>query len=132
MTFDHNNLPDNFIKITLSIKNKLSSNQKNGNHWSKFSAAKAKAKEEGYYAAIAHKNAFNANSRLSIITIFYFKDKIHRDLSNFYEGLKNQIDGIFLALRCDDWQIDQSIQIRGPIDKLNPRVEVFIGPSLDC
>jgi Holliday junction resolvase RusA-like endonuclease len=114
------------IKITLPIPASLSSNRKNGHHWSKFNADKGNTREEGYYTAIGLKNSFKIDSKLKGSVTFFFKDKIRRDIANFFEGMKSQIDGIFLALGCDDSQIDKWELIRGDIDKNNPRVELEI------
>lgn len=119
--------------VKLPIFAELTSNRKKGSFWN-YKKAKDISKNYAYLATIAELNyAIVAGcpydfigKKLHMTIEFYFECNAHRDLTNFAEGQKDAIDGIFLALKYDDWNIDQVLLIRKELNKTNPHVIIKI------
>lgn len=83
----------------------LMPNRKNGRHWGGTQAAKAQARQDGYYAAkIAHNGQIVLGDTVPLRITFAAPDKRHRDLDNLLACAKPHIDGIAQALGVDDRQ----------------------------
>ena len=119
--------------VKLPIFAKLTSNRKKGSFWN-YKKEKTSSKNYAYLATIAELNYAKVagcpydfiGKKLHMTIEFYFEDKARRDLTNFAEGQKDAIDGIFLALKYDDWNIDQVLLIRKDLNKINPHVIIII------
>lgn len=101
-----------YLNIELPLPNsKLSSNHKDGQHWSEFHRAKKSDKEIGYYLAYEalkkNKVTFTKNDNLECMLHFYLGSNKKRDWDNLVASFKNMQDGICNALRIDDDQITE-------------------------
>lgn len=111
------------ITITLLFpSSKLMPNRKNGTHWASTVREKEKAKNDGYYAAIAHRNK---TIKPGVKIIFYCPDKRKRDLDNLYSAMKATQDGVCHGLNIDDSYF-RPVTLDKAIDKSNPRIEMIM------
>ena len=111
------------ITITLPFpSSKLMPNRKNGTHWASTIKEKEKAKNDGYYAAIAHKKK---QFKPGVKIMFYCPDRRKRDLDNLYSAIKALQDGVCLGLGIDDSYF-HPVTLDKTIDRLNPRVEMIM------
>ncbi len=116
------------IKLKLPIVAKLSSNQKKGSFYN-YESARSNSKQIGFHETNAYiitnniiRSNFNRNDKFKITMEFYFIDKRPRDILNFMESCKYYIDGMFIAINCDDKQIDETCGYRCDINKQDPHV----------
>ena len=82
----------------------LMPNRKNGRHWGSTHAAKRKAFNDAFLAtkAAASGKGIMITDRVQVSITFVAPDKRNRDLDNLLACIKQQIDGIALALGIDD------------------------------
>lgn len=111
------------ITITLPFPNsKLMPNRKNGRSWASTVKEKEKAKNDGYYAAIGHKNK---QIKPGVKIMFYYPDKRKRDLDNLYSAIKALQDGVCHGLNIDDSYF-RPVTLDKTVDRKNPRVELIL------
>lgn len=65
-------------------------------------------------------------SPVAVTTVLYAPDRRRRDISNFNKFVNDALTGVVWV---DDSQIDQITNIRGPIDRANPRLVVTVIPE---
>ena len=115
------------IKIDLPLPNsKLLPNRSFGRSYHATKELRIKAHTEGYKAARAYFGMFSEDSRVKITVRVFKKTTAYYDLDNLLASMKKHIDGVFSGLGIDDKQIDDFRVTRGGVDKLNPRIELFI------
>lgn len=63
---------------------------------------------------------------ITVTLVFFTKDKIRRDLTNMAEGVMDVLVDA-KVITDDSWKYVDGVQLcHGGIDKLNPRVEVWL------
>lgn len=95
----------NRLTITLPWPDsRLMPNRKNGRHWTSTQDAKIRARQDGYFAALAalSRSQCDITGRVHMRVTFCSPDGRHRDLDNMLAWIKPQVDGIAKALGIDD------------------------------
>jgi hypothetical protein len=104
----------------------LAHNRSHGVNYVVTISAKKKQRQAAYDATIRQINTdispFLSGIKLKIICYVYWNTKRRVDLLNIADAAKSQVDGMFLALKQDDYCIDDIRMIRCIPDKLNPRL----------
>jgi len=67
------------------------------------------------------------DQHVNILIIFHMPDKRHRDIFNYTQIVFDGLEGVAYT---DDWHIDYATVVRGPVDRENPRIEVYIHPTV--
>jgi crossover junction endodeoxyribonuclease RusA len=82
----------------------LMPNRKNGRHWGNTQAAKVRARQDGYYAALASLGTrkWQSDEKHPIRVTYVSPDAKKRDLDNLLAASKAFLDGIAQALGIDD------------------------------
>ncbi len=128
--------------LTIPIpSSELATNKSKGWHFSKHSAMRKKAREDGYYLALEYYNKYKAayidkfikGEWILTINAFY-SNNIRLDDDNLISALKPARDGVFDLLKqkfsMDDKQITLTILDTSGRDKLNPRIEWELTPRI--
>lgn len=58
-----------------------------------------------------------------IATVLYEPDRRRRDIANYNKFVNDALSGVVYV---DDSQIDRVTNVRGPVDRANPRIEITI------
>lgn len=91
-------------------------NAKGGRHWRTYQSQKAKARDDGFWAAklALGKNTFQPAARVPVSAVFVYPDRISRDMEGCLGAIKHHVDGIAQALGVDDkifrpWTLDDAL-----------------------
>lgn len=101
-------------------------NKSNGRHWGGKQSAKELARKEGFYLAVALRNASGVpfeKKRAYALRIEFVQAKLSRDLDNMLAALKPALDGVAMGLGINDKQF-QPITIS--TSRGNPGVMVWL------
>ena len=113
------------IQITLPYPDKTL-NPNVCKHFYLKAKVKAVARAVGYDLSKHLHGIFYDQAKLSLLLIVHRKDNRLYDLDNVLASSKAVLDGVFAGLGIDDSAIDKITIKRGNVDKLNPRVDIFI------
>lgn len=104
---------------------KLMPNRKHGRHWGGTRDLKFDAHEEGFYLSKQAKVSLE-NKKTPVKLIFHCRDRRRRDLDNLLASCKSLLDGVASGLSIDDRYFRPITIDFGEVDKMKPRVEIYI------